>query len=81
LVAAAAGRVGRAARTFAWRTLKWVKLQLEVNGDPALAKTVQNAIRSQPDEVAVIATVLKERGIPLEPPAGWEPAGAASFGK
>jgi hypothetical protein len=68
-------------RTFVWRTLKWVKLQLEVDEDPALAKTVQNAIRSQPDEVAMIATVLKERGIPLEPAAGWEPAGAASSGK
>jgi hypothetical protein len=68
-------------RTFVWRTLEWMKLQLQVDDDPALAKTVQNAIRSQPNEVAMIATVLKERGIPLEPPTGWEPAGAASSGK
>lgn len=68
-------------RAFVWRTLKWVKLQLEIDEDPTLAKTVQNAIRSQPNQIAMIATVLKERGVPLAPPEGWDPANAASTGK
>lgn len=68
-------------RTFVWRALKWMKLQLEVDEDPVLARTVQNAIRSQPNQMAMIATVLKARGIPLTPPKGWEPVDAGSIGK
>ncbi|MGH8215832.1 MAG: hypothetical protein ACREPZ_09090 [Rhodanobacteraceae bacterium] len=71
------------ARRFAyiWRTLKWRKIEFAVDEDPALARMVQDAIRSQPNESTMIATVFQQRGIPLTPPEGWEPAGAASTGK
>lgn len=71
------------ARRFAyiWRTLKWRKMEFAVDEDPALARMVQDAIRSQPNESAMIATVFQQRGIPPNPPAGWDPPGAASTGK
>lgn len=67
-------------RTRAWRMQKMAGLMRELAHDPALAQAWTAAMRGHTREDDAVAALLAARGIPGEPPAGWQPAGAAPHG-
>ena len=66
--------------TLLWRMMAWNKLTLAASGNGALGKIIRDAIRTQPNQNAVIKTVLRARGIALTPPPAWK-LGDAAGGK
>ncbi|MCE5234373.1 MAG: hypothetical protein ABFC67_05235 [Mizugakiibacter sp.] len=64
-------------RVRAWRMQKMAGLMRELARDPALAQAWTVAMRGHAREDDAVAALLAARGIPVEPPAGWQPAVAA----
>lgn len=60
-------------RTLDWRNLEWgrVSMDLPRDGAPQLVRLLADpSIRTEAD---LVSRALQEAGVPLEPPAGWQP--------
>ncbi|KPN17029.1 hypothetical protein AO715_02785 [Xanthomonas sp. Mitacek01] len=60
-------------RTLDWRNLEWGRASMDLprDGAPQLVRLLADpSIRTEAD---LVSRALQEAGVPLEPPAGWQP--------
>ncbi|PWK92608.1 hypothetical protein [Fulvimonas soli] len=67
----------RARRDLVWQVQNFAGLSARAPAEPALAQHLLALARSGGTEMSLVLAALRDRGIPTEPPADWEPQAAA----